>query len=324
MLLSVAGFANAHPKVSKPLDTIGLNNYNFKYFDDCDLCGCTTSGGSAAFGDLSMSNFIGVRYIYQNFESRDGIFSNSPTSKEAFNTYQIWGRAPISDSFFVSAIIPYQDLTRTFDDRKDHLSGLGDINIIGWYQFKFYKKQEDTKGAIDFLADRERSDHTLSFGLGLKLPTGEFEERLTDKINPGFQVGTGSIDVFTSALYGYKKNNLGFATTLAYYFKSENKNEYRFGNQFSYGATIFYDINSKMNIIKPFVGVSGDLYDAIEQFGEALPETHGSIVNGSVGAEFVYNRFLIGAKYTLPLKQDLFGGNVEAKNNMALYLNYAL
>lgn len=329
VFFTILSVSNVFAHFSRLKDSISSQRFQLSYFDydeeeDCDLCGCTTSGGSSAFGDLSMSNFIGVRYIYQNFESRDGIFSNSPVSKESFNTYQIWGRFPINESFFVSAIIPYQDLKRTFEDREDHLNGLGDINIIGWYQFKFYKKKQETDGSMDFVVERERSNHTLNVGLGLKLPTGEFEEQLTDRINPGFQVGTGSLDVFTTAVYGYKKTNLGFATTLAYYFKTENKNDYRFGNQFSYASTLFYDIASEKSIIKPFVGFSGDVYNSIEQFDEKLADTDGSIFNGSVGAEYVFSKFLLGAKYTAPISQDLFGGTVEAKNNLAIYFNYAL
>ncbi|WP_347373948.1 hypothetical protein [Aequorivita sp. Q41] len=324
LILLLLGFGSAKASMHSK-DTLSSNSFHFIYLeDDCDLCGCTTSGGSASFGDLSLSNFIGLRYIYQNFESRDGIFNNSPKSKEQFNTYQIWGRVPLSESFFLSAIIPYQDLTRDFNNRTEHINGLGDINIMGWYQFKLYKKKQETAGEMDFVVERERSNHTLNFGLGLKLPTGEFEERLSDKINPGFQVGTGSLDVFSTLVYGYKKSNVGFVTTLAYYLKTENKNDYRFGNQFSYAAATFYDLNFEKSILKPMLGISGDVYGSIEQFGEELAETNGSIFNGSIGSEFVSGKFLFGVKYTLPIDQNLFGGNVESKNNLSFYLNYAL
>ncbi|WP_040279787.1 transporter family protein [Psychroserpens damuponensis] len=309
-------------KITKITVLLLFSLFSFGNIYACDLCSCTTTGGSSSFGDLSMSNFTGLRYIHQNYESRDGIFSNSPISKERFNTYQLWGRVPICESFFVTAVIPFQDLNREFEDRNEHISGLGDINFMTWYQIKLYKKRADDE--VDFNTERERSNHMLNVGLGIKLPTGEFEERLTDKVNPGFQVGTGSLDVFPSIMYGYSKNNFGVVANLSYYFKSKNKNDYKFGDQFSYGSSAFYNIELKKVTVKPFLGFSGDIYDSIEQYGEQLQDTNGSIFNGSIGSEFNRDDFLLGIKYTLPIHQDLFDGNVESQQQFSVYLNYAL
>jgi hypothetical protein len=288
----------------------------------CDLCGCSTSSGSFGFGSLSNSNFVGVRYIYQNFVSKDGIFSNSPTSKESFNTYQVWGRVPITKSFYISTIVPYQDLYRTFEDRTEHINGLGDMNVIGWYQFTFYKKRKE--GEVIVSKDREPSGHRLQIGIGAKLPTGEFEEALTDRVNPGFQVGTGSLDGIFALNYGYSASRIGINTTATYYLKTENKNDYRFGNQFSYASNLYYSFPKTTYIMMPFVGISGDIYKSIVQFGEIIPKTDGNSVSGSFGSEVVFNKFTVGANYTFPIHQNLFGDNVKAKNRVALYLNVTL
>ncbi len=288
----------------------------------CDLCGCSTTSGSSSFGDLSMSNFIGFRYIHQQFESRDGIFENSPKSEERFNTYQLWGRFPINQNFYISTIIPFQDLTRNFKDRSEHLSGLGDVNVIGWYAFKFYKKE--TQGEVDFNATKERSNHALSLGLGIKFPTGKFEEELADKVNPGFQIGTGSLDVFPTIMYTFNKNNFGIVANATYYFKSENKNDYKFGNQISYATSLFYSIDTKRFGIKPFLEISGDRYDTIEQFGETLKDTDGRILNGSFGSEFNRGKFVLGFKFTFPIEQDLLNGTVESQKQMSMYLNVSI
>lgn len=287
----------------------------------CDLCSCSSSSASSGFGDLSSSNFIGLRYIQQGYKSKDGIFENSPQSEETFHTYQLWGRIPLSDKFYVSAIVPYQDLYRHFDDRVEHINGLGDVNVMGWYQLIFYKKQKNDSLVF---ANKELSGHGLNFGLGMKLPTGEFEEQLTDRVNPGFQVGTGSWDVLATVLYSYKKKNLGVGASLAYYFKTENKNDYKFGNQFSSAANVFYSMSLKTIILKPFIGVSGDIYENIEQYGETLANTDGHIFNGSLGTEVSKEKFVLGVKYTLPIAQDLFEGNVNFQQQYALYLNYSL
>lgn len=189
----------------------------------CDLCGCATSSSSFGYGTLSNSNFIGVRYIYQNFESKNGIFQNSPISKEQFNTYQLWAQIPINKSFYLSANLPYQQLSRNFNSVKESINGIGDASIIGWYKHVFYKKE--TNQAIDYNAQKQATGHSIQIGLGVKLPTGKFEQRLTDNINPGFQVGTGSLDGVFSIGYNYGSNKIGVNTLLSYYIKGENKND---------------------------------------------------------------------------------------------------
>ena len=288
----------------------------------CDLCGCSTSSGSFGFGTLSNANFIGLRYIYQNFESKNGIFENSPTSKEAFNTVQLWAQIPVNESFYVTASLPYQDLTRDFNGIKENLNGLGDASVVGWYKHVFYKKKAEN--VIDFDNKKVPSGHSLQFGLGIKLPTGQFEQRLADNINPGFQVGTGSVDGVFSLGYNYGNDSFGVNTLLSYYLKGENKNDYQFGDQFSYAVNFFTAIpKEKMNIM-PFVGVSGDIYDPITQYGETLSDTDGNILNFSLGSELAIEKFIFGASYTLPISQHLFGDNVESKQRVSVYVNFAL
>lgn len=291
---------------------------------ECDLCACTTSGGNG-LGDLATSNFIGLRYMFQNFESKNGIFNNSPKSEERFHTYQIWGRIPISDKFNVSAIIPYQDLYRELNNTTEHINGIGDISVIGWYKLKLYKKQKNKNNEkVDFNATKETSAHSFNFGLGIKLPTGDFENALTDRVNPGFQVGTGSVDYITSIIYNYNKEKFGINTTVSYYLKSENKNEYRFGNQFSYATTAYYNVALKDNFIRPYLGVTGDVFDNIKQYNQTLHDTNGNILNGSIGSELALKKMVLGVNYNFPLSQNLFADNVEAKHRFSLYLNYSL
>ena len=54
----------------------------------------------SANGELS-KNFIGIRYIYQRYQSRDGIFNNSPWVEENFNTLQLWGKIPVTEKLSV-------------------------------------------------------------------------------------------------------------------------------------------------------------------------------------------------------------------------------
>ncbi|WP_229724620.1 hypothetical protein [Winogradskyella forsetii] len=312
-------FASAHSFSKKT----GCTNHETVAFF-CDLCGCSTSSGSFGFGTLSNANFVGLRYICQSFESKAGIFSNSPVSKETFNTVQLWAQVPINDAFYVTANVPYQDLTRKFEGANENLNGIGDVSAIGWYKLLFYRKKSKDATAVDFNLPREASGHSLQFGFGVKLPTGKFEERLADNVNPGFQVGTGSVDGIFSLGYNYGSDKIGINTLLSYYLKGENKNDYQFGNQFSYAVNFFTVFpREKMNIM-PFVGLSGDVYDSIRQYDETLQDTDGNILNASLGSELAVEKLIFGASYTLPVSQDLFGDNVKSKQRLSLYVNFAL
>ncbi len=323
-VLAVAFVLNIGVMEAREIDPpFGVHEHVFEPLSVmCDLCGCSTSSGSFGFGTLSNANFVGIRYIYQNFESKDGIFSNSPITKETFNTYQLWAQLPINNAFYVSVNVPYQDLNREYSEgNNENLNGLGDSSVMGWYKLQFYKKESDS---LTFNTERIASGHSLQFGVGAKLPTGKFEEALADNVNPGFQVGTGSVDGVFAVGYNYGTNKFGVNTLMTYYVKGENKNDYQFGNQFSYSANFFTTFPKETYNIMPFIGISGDIYDKITQYGETLADTDGKILSGTIGSEFAIEKFIFGANYTAPLSQDLFGGNVKSKNRFSIYVNFAL
>lgn len=307
--------------IAKALDFEPPHNFLEPHSFMCDLCSCSTGSGSFGFGTLNNANFVGLRYINQTFESRNGIFVDSPKSIETFNTYQLWTQLPVNDTFFVTVNLPYQHLKRTLKATTESLKAMGDISSIAWYKLQFYKKAKDS---LNLDGAKEASGHSLLFGLGVKLPTGKFEEALANNVNPGFQVGTGSVDGILSLGYNYAKNKVGVNTLVSYYFKGENKNEYQFGNQLSYSANFYKVVPfEKMNLIS-FVGMSGDVYDTITQYGQTLSDTNGNILNGTLGTELVLKKLIFGVNYTLPIHQDLFGGNVESKNRFSLYINAVL
>lgn len=302
---------------------INHENYTFQY--ECDLCGCSTSSGSFGFGTLSNANFVGLRYIFQSYESKNGIYVNSPKTKEYFNTFQIWTQVPIYKNFYVSATIPYQDLNRQYEDREERINGIGDINTIAWYRLQFNKRKKAESEGVDYNnKPLEKSPHALQFGLGVKLPTGEFEESLTDRVNPGFQLGTGSFDGIVALGYSLGLDRFGMNTMATYFIKGNNKNDYQFGNQFSYSLNMFYMFPFQKLNVTPFMGVSGDAYDSIKQYGETLSETNGDILNANFGIEVTTKRFIFGANYISPISQNLYGGDVKSKNYISIYMNYAL
>jgi len=281
-------------------------------FDDCDACGCSASGGGMGFSSMVNQNFVGMRYFYQSYSSRDGIFANSPWVDENFNTVQLWARIPVYKNFQISAQVPYHTNNRQLSTGKQQIDGMGDVTVLG-----LYTVYQTTKDSTVFT-------HTLQAGGGVKAPIGKYDSANNGSVNPSFQLGTGAWDYLLAAEYVIKKQNLGFNAMLNYAFKSENKQDYKFGNQLNYAGTFFYVVEKNNFTIVPQAGLAGEVYATNRQYGEDVPQTKGDILLGKVGLEAAAGRLSVGANGMLPLAQNLTGGRVEANYRWSVNLNYSL
>ena len=278
----------------------------------CDACGCSASGGGMGFSSMIDRNFVGVRYFYQSYSSRDGIFNNSPWVHENFNTMQLWGRIPVADKVQVSIQLPYHFFNRDLSTGAQNIDGLGDLTVLGLYTV--YQKEADSTSV----------SHTLQVGAGIKAPTGKYDGANNGSVNPSFQLGTGSWDYIVATEYVVQQNNLGLNAMANYVLKTENSQDYRFGNQFNYAGTLFYVIDRDKYTLVPQAGLAGETYATNRQYGEDVPLTKGNILFGKLGLEAGLGYFSIGLNGMLPITQNLTGGRVEANYRWSVNLNYSL
>lgn len=111
---------------------------------------------------------------------------------------------------------------------------------------------------------------------------------------------------------------------LNYTFKTENSENYQFGNQFNYAGTLFYVVEKEKFTLVPQAGIAGEVYATNKQYGEDVPDTKGEILFGRAGLEAGMGRFSVGVNGMLPISQNLTGGKVEANYRLAINLNYSL
>lgn len=313
LLLLLFQLANATEKDS--LNTINpfTKYHSFLEEEDfCDACGCSASGGSMGFASMLNTNFVGIRYFNQQYKSMDGLYSNSPWYKENFNTVQVWGRIPVSETVQVSALIPYHFHERETATGNKSINGIGDITVLAMY--RLYQTHKDSTFLV----------HTLQLGGGIKAPTGKFNEANSGSINPSFQVGTGSWDYLLATEYVVKRKQFGLNSMLNYVIKTENQKSYRFGNQFNYAGTFFYLYEKNSFSIVPQLGFAGEVYESNYQHNQKLRNTNGDIFFGKVGFEVGKERLSFGANAMLPINQNLTGGNVEANYRWSVNFNYSL
>lgn len=280
--------------------------------EDCDACGCSTSGGSLGFSSLLNKNFVGIRYFYQQYTSKDGLYNDSPWVKENFNTVQLWSKFSISDKFQVSAIVPFQFHNNEKTSGAQSISGLGDVSLVGFYTL-LNKISEDAVWS-----------QNLEIGAGVKAPTGKYNSMLNQTVNPSFQVGTGSWDYLLLAEYTLIHKSFGWNTSVSYNIKTENKDHYRFGNQFNYNSVFFYNTKIDDVVLMPQVGITGEIFECNQQFNEDLKDTKGDAIFGKIGLEIGLNKFGLGINGMLPISQNLTGGNVRSDYRLSVFLSYKL
>lgn len=286
--------------------------YEYLLDEDCDACGCSASGGSMGFASMLNSNFVGIRYFNQQYQSTDGLYTNSAWYSEYFNTTQIWARIPVSKQLQISVLLPYHSHNRETALGKQAIDGLGDITLLAMY--RMYQTHKDST----FLT------HTWQMGGGIKVPTGQFNEMNSGSVNPSFQVGTGSWDYLFATEYIVRRKQFGLNALLNYVVKTENQKHYRFGNQLNYATTFFYLYEKGSFSFAPQLGFAGENYENNYQFATKINETSGHVLFGKMGVELGRDAFSFGINTMLPVQQNLTGGNVKANYRWSININYSL
>ena len=293
---------------------------HFHFLEDdffCDTCGCGSSGGSMGYGTALNKNFMGLRYIGQEYRSRNGIFNNSPWINENFNTVQAWGNFPVTKRAIVNIILPYQFHNRIFPDNTEQkINGLGDISVLAFYSL--IKATPDSIISI-------KPEHYLQLGGGLKLPTGKYDKaNNTGSVNPSFQLGNGSWDYILAMNYGFSYRNWGISTMFNYTIKTKNPKDYQFGNQFNYGINAFKTYYVSDLAFTPIIGLAGENYASNREFDMKVANTKGTIFLGKLSLETAYQNYSLGLVGMVPIDQNLNNGKVALKHRVSVYLNINL
>lgn len=318
VFLLVISFQLANASVK---DTLQFPNPFQKYYlymeddegDDCDACGCSANGGSMGFSSMLNNNFVGIRYVYQSYTTKEGIFNNSPWIDENFNTIQVWSRIPITKRVQLTALLPYHDNNRELAAGKQGISGLGDFTVMGMYTL--IQPKMDSAAVYT---------HKVQLGGGVKAPTGKYNVSNSGTLNPSFQLGTGSWDFLLVTEYVVKRKQLGLNSALSYTFKTENQKQYQFGNQFNYGTTLFYLLDLDKIKLVPQLGIAGEVYESNKQVKQEVIGTKGDILFSKFGLEVGKNKFSLGLNFMKPITQNLTEGNVKSNYRMSVNLNYSL
>lgn len=290
----------------------------------CDICGCGV--GSYYMGILPEFNkrFVGLRYQYNSLQSHLGPHAERTalTEDEQYHIAELWGAYSIGSRFRVMAFLPYNFNTREVKgaDEHDAKSGLGDIAMMAY--FKVFESMNQTEGNKIF-------NHSLWAGLGVKLPTGKYDntERdatLLDQPN-NFQLGTGSTDFTLNATYDARLNDVGMNLNSSYKINTTNADDYHYGNKFTSNMLLYYKflIREKLRL-SPNAGIRYELAGkdlASKQF--EITQSGGHMTSLILGAEVNLGKISFGANWQNAVSQNLGNHRVLAGNRVMTHLSFA-
>ena len=272
----------------------------------CDICGCQLGG--LYFGLLANSNahYIGVRYTKAHFNAsidygEDSLLPNE-FSDDTFHRGELLGRYIISDRFQLHAIVPYMYNDMNGSEQVLTFQGFGDPSLLLYFNPLQKKKETSLKLAVP---EYKNISHSLRVGGGIKLPVGKFDRFDEGEIvNRNFQVGTGSVDFLITANYSLAIKKWGVNVESSYKINTENKDRYRFGNQFNASSYLFYAQPLVNALVTPYSGI---FYETGEMHRDGMIKqvnTGGNATHFTAGIQINWNSITLNSFYQTPIQQN--------------------
>lgn len=287
----------------------------------CDICGCGV--GSYYLGILPdfSDKFVGLRYQSKLLTTHLGPGGERTplTSDESYRSIEAWGAWNFGSKWRVMAILPYNFNSRALENGslKGQKEGLGDV--VGILNYKLFESRITTPNS-KMLA------HSLWLGAGVKAPTGKYEdgEQLMPDSPNNFQLGSGSTDFLVNAAYDIRLMDFGVNVNTSYKLNTENRYDYRYGNEFTGNLLAYYKFNIKQKVrVAPNVGLlyesqSPDLlYNRYEVY-----QSGGDLLSNVVGVEVNMGPLSLGANYQIPLSQNLANDRALAGNRLMTHVSF--
>lgn len=265
----------------------------------CDVCGNSYSSGGIGIQPMSAKHFVGMRYQYfaSNSISHDG----KSSSHEIIQSIAIWNRFTFAKKIQIFTAIPFKFNTRNTSTTKETVNGIGDASIMANYIL------------LNTTNNYRIWRHTLRAGLGIKLPTGKYDQLHEGLLlHPSMQAGTGSIDLQMNMNYTIKYKMVGINAELNYNRNGTNKMYFHFGNKYVSNFTFFVWKEVKQFIFLPQVGLQHEY--ALQDVQSSILHTHsgGNLIKVNTCIDFYYKNIACMIQLQIPAKQNLAEGYIHS------------
>jgi hypothetical protein len=274
----------------------------------CDICGCGVSNYNPyLFPHLSKS-YVGISYFRHLYHTRT---DEGTTTKESYNSILLTGQYGIGKRLRVVAMVPYQVNTLSGGSATQRSNGLGDVTLLA--NANLWERKVKTV------------THTVTGGIGMKLPTGRYTPVDQNKAEEqNFQLGTGSIDYLGNLSYRLAIKSWVVAANTSYKYNTRNSDGYRFGDIWTNSLTAIYRVEKKTYSLLPHVSASNEHFmkDADNHVLQDL--SGGDVLSAGAGLDVNTRSYAVGLLYQQPLAQSLAGGAIRASGRFSAHVSITL
>ncbi len=272
----------------------------------CDICGCGVSNYNPyLFPHLSKA-YVGLSYYYRQYHTTA---ADGSINKEFYNSLLLTGQFTIGKRLQLVGMVPYQFNHLSAINGTKHLNGVGDITLVANYQVW----ERKSKG----------QRHTLTGGLGVKLPTGKYTPvTITEKEQQNFQIGTGSVDYLLNAAYRFSVKNWVFAGTSNYKYNTANSDDFRYGDVWTNGVTAIYRNDFENISLLPYLSFTGEHY--MKDANKHILQDHsgGNVFLAGAGLDVNTRKIAVGMNCQVPVSQNISKGEILAKPRISAHFSF--
>ena len=225
-----------------------------------------------------------------------------------------FGGYKLNPKFQILAFAPFNINNSITDDGIRSNNGFGDITLITNYNI-LNRNSVTSKDAM--------VSQQLSFGVGIKLPSGAFTVDTSEIISStSHQAGTGSVDFLLTSAYNLSINNWGLSSNLSCKING-SASEFKFGNRLTASTFIYQKFGNRGMILSPNFGLTYQYQNANELKGLNIESTGGYAVLGTLGVEARFRKFTAGANVQLSVSQNISDGQTKINSQGMLHLGFS-
>jgi hypothetical protein len=207
--------------------------------------------------------------------------------------------------------VPYQLNIQQNWYGANNTKGLGDITLMGNYRLLMHQGRSNTQ--------------TVVVGGGVKLPAGNYTAVKSEAIeDQNFQLGTGSIDYLLNASYRLSYRKWVFSAIGSYKYNTQNKDNYRYGDVLTTGATAVYRKELKNFSVAPYIQVMNETQ--MKDANNHILQNHsgGSALFTGGGIDINTRKIAVGVNYQFAADQNLSKGEIIAKPRLSAHISFVL
>lgn len=287
-----------------------------KQASSCDICGCGIGGSYIGIVPQFSNHLVGLRYRTQHFKHRDVDYSRlgeARVLKDVYQTAEVWGRYNLNPRLQLFYVVPYVFNNRVDETKANPINGIGDISVT--MNYIFYNSGDSLSKSVKFL---------LYAGSTLKLPTGKYQVRNTDKLmHPvGMQPGTGSWSNAINLGGVIRFKGFGLSNEMRYVLNHSNELGFKPGNQFLTDINLFYWKKFGFNSLMFSTGTTIEYFSKDQSFNVVNPLSGGKAGYINMGADVFYKKLMGGVRFSMPVTQHINANLPLAGNRIGLHLNY--